>query len=312
MRVTEIVILSVCAVAAMCVAVDAQSTTCVAPFQPYQNVSHMDHNDDHDGYTLNIRVLTPLPCTTECQIAQALDAFLYQMTQKDDIIIFDAFFDTTNGVWVVSETWRTTAGAAASFAFASSIVNLNLWLTQTVLYQGIIDDFLELEEIHSISEQALYHSVRVSTLSNPVTFNVTLASQLINQYVLTQFANLGYPISALGGVDYTSTYPTAPAANTYWLTESTYYNATTLAYGEQYLQPTINQYLNGFFTNDFFYQGVVQVFWHSAPGVTAAVPNPPTIPSTPPATCSSGASQLTQSVSVLIAATAVATGLSRF
>lgn len=273
-----------CAVVLMSSALRGVSAT----FYPYPNVDHADHNDDHLGYFVTLRVNTLLPGATVAQGVQALTAYLYQVTARDDLIEYGAFFDNATDSFVTTGLWRTQAGAEASFDAAIAAANYKLWMTQSFYYGGTVRNFFELEEVHSAVELGLYRQMRVSTLVNPRAWNSTNIPAIVQQNVFPVAQQLP------GIIDYTTTYPVVPFANTFWMTEKTYSNASIFSRDSSALEPTIQQYLGDKLGDDIFYEGQITVFWHSAPGRTDPLPqgvSAPVVPSTAPGVtpCLSGA-----------------------
>lgn len=250
-----------------------------ATFYPYPNVDHADHNDDHLGYWVTLRVNELLPGATVEQGVQALTAYLYQVTARDDLIEYGAFFDNATDSFVTTGLWRTQAGAEASYEYGLSRANYKLWMSQAFYYGGTVRNFFELEEVHSAVELGLFRQMRVSALVNPRVWNSTNIPPIVQQNVFPVAQQLP------GIIDYTTTYPTVPFGNVFWMTEKTYSNASTFSRDTSALEPTIQQYLGDKLGDDIFYEGQISVFWHSAPGRTDPLPAgvvAPVVPATAP------------------------------
>jgi hypothetical protein len=261
-----------------------------AEFYPFPGISHADHNDDHVGYWITMRIHQLLPGVTVQQATDALTAYLYQISARDDVIEYIAFYNNQTQEYITTGLWRDRAGSEASFAFALTRANYKLFMSQSVEYAGTVQNFFENQAIHSESALGLYRQMRISSLEQPTKFNITNIPAIVQANILPVAQTLP------GIFDYTTTYPTVPFANVFWMTEKTYSNRSVFAAGDSQLEPTVQQFLGDKLLNDIFYEGQITVFWHSAPGVTAALPagvSAPVLPAAPGITCVSEASALT-------------------
>jgi hypothetical protein len=239
-------------------------------FKPAGSVSHADHDDTHVGYTLSVSVNTFKTGVTVAQADAAVDAFMFEVTKRDDLIVLSAFCANCEPLsaaskYVLASTWRTTAGQQASEAAALGISagNYLTRLTEETEYVGVLSNFYELLEVHSAAEDGYTTSVRIATLTQPTVQNATAISPQIESGLRPIFEGL------TGAVDYTVLFPTLPVANEKLVAQATWNSTASEAAG---ITPLSSWYSSSLpsVTTDVVYSGVIRNFWHSAPGTTPA------------------------------------------
>lgn len=158
-----------------------------------------DHNEDHTGYFETIRLHTLTAGTTIAQATEAIDKYLdYVIESKkaivtklnfllgDDVIEYFGFYDDASSTYVTCATWRTEAGAQASFDYGTSNAPYSQQLTLVQSFNGNITNFLEVLEIHSASERSYFKGVRIANLLQPSIWNDTNIPPIIRTGLLPQ------------------------------------------------------------------------------------------------------------------------------
>jgi hypothetical protein len=237
-------------------------------FRPAPGVTHEDHDEEHTGYALAVRVHTLNTGVTVDQADRAVDGYLFEVTKRDDLIVFSGFYDATATRYTTTATWRTEAGAQASFQAATAVSSGNYLtaMTESAYYLGTVDTFAELLEIHSAVLLGNAGAVSVAQLANPSVYNASSMTAGI--------ANNTVPFweGQSGAIDFTTSFPDTPTSNTHLIVQSSWNSTADVDSGAPAVISHITSQFPGALTGTVTYKGAIRNFWHSAPGTTPPLP----------------------------------------
>jgi hypothetical protein len=240
-----------------------------ATFKPAPGVVHADHDEEHTDYALSVRVHTLKAGVTVDQADQAVDGFVFELTKRDDLIVYYGFHDATANRYITTATWRTEAGAQASFTAAVAVASGNYLqqLTEESYYLGTVAYFKSVLEVHSAVLLGNAVAVKICNLALVRTWNSTSMLSAIVNYTSPYWEGLS------GGLDFSTCFPDSPTADTHFVTQFTWNSTADATAGSPLVQAEYNSRFPGAFGTTTIYSGAVRNFWHSEPGTTPPVSN---------------------------------------
>jgi hypothetical protein len=236
-------------------------------FVPAPGVTHADHDEEHTGYAMSVRVHTLKNGVTVSQADRAIDGYLFEVTKRDDLIIYAGFYDSTVSRYVTVATWRTEAGAVASFDAAVAVPSGNYLnqITEETYYLGTLGHFAENLEIHSAVLLGNAAAVHIAALTRPSVYNQSsMLPVIINDAV-----SVWEPLT--GSLDFTVLFPNLPTANTHFITALSWNTTADETAGTSVITADYTTRFPSAFTA-VTYKGAIRNFYHAEPGTTPAAP----------------------------------------